>query len=465
MQKKLGLVITDGVGFRNFILSNFLNEAKSTFDEVVIYSCLDKEVYKGFTTNEKIVELEVFKENFFTWFFMKLKEVAHLQLNKKKSFGILDSYNINKTFSKTNRGIAKRVIYFITKFLKSEFWIQRFNYFQKITFRNHRITKDYIKYLKKDDVDFLFFTHQRPPYIAPLIYATEQLNIKNATFIFSWDNLASKGRMAGNFNHYFVWSDLMKTELLEFYANVKTNQVHVVGTPQFEPYVYDEYGYEKETFYNKFNLDKNLKAIFFTCNDSSSENDPIYLKSLVEFIKHNKLVEDVNLIVRTSPAENPERFESLAKEYNFIKWNYPDWKTKRHNHQESWSQRVPSLEDLNDLKMLLKHCDICINVLSTITLDAFVFNKPVINPVFGNQSNNLYDDQKFLEYEHLKNLVNSQASIIAKNETEYLEAINYLLEGKDDKSLKRAKFLDLQIGNTLQGTCQGIVNTINKCIN
>ena len=45
MPKKLGIVITDGVGFRNFILSNFLMEAQATFTEVVIYSCLPKNVY------------------------------------------------------------------------------------------------------------------------------------------------------------------------------------------------------------------------------------------------------------------------------------------------------------------------------------------------------------------------------------------------------------------------------------
>jgi hypothetical protein len=35
--KKLGIVITDGVGFRNFVLSDFTVEGK--FDDVVILSC------------------------------------------------------------------------------------------------------------------------------------------------------------------------------------------------------------------------------------------------------------------------------------------------------------------------------------------------------------------------------------------------------------------------------------------
>ena len=89
-KKRLGLVITDGVGFRNFILTKFVKESNSIFDEVIIYSCLPKSVYKDHLNNHKVVELKTYKENFFTWFFMKLKEVAHLQLNMKNNFGKLD---------------------------------------------------------------------------------------------------------------------------------------------------------------------------------------------------------------------------------------------------------------------------------------------------------------------------------------------------------------------------------------
>jgi hypothetical protein len=57
--KKLGVVITDGVGYRNFILSNFLVEAEKSFDEVVILSFLPKSIY---TTNCKVIELVAFQE-------------------------------------------------------------------------------------------------------------------------------------------------------------------------------------------------------------------------------------------------------------------------------------------------------------------------------------------------------------------------------------------------------------------
>ncbi|MBP4140506.1 hypothetical protein J3S90_01670 [Flavobacterium sp. P4023] len=460
--KNLGIVITDGVGFRNYILTEFIEEAKSNFDNVIIFSCLPKSVYDDLNLKCEIIELDVFTEKFKNWFFRKAKEVAHLQLNKNNNFGIQDNFNSNKTKSKSNRGYATRFIIKFTSLFHSEKWILRYNYWQQNSFKNNKVTKQYEELLKDNKITLLFFTHQRPPFIAPLIFVAQKQNIKTATFIFSWDNLASKGRMAGNFDNYLVWSNLMKTELLTFYKSVKQHQVEVVGTPQFEPFTYAKVGYAKESLIKKFNLDSKKPIVFFTCNDSSSENDPIYLDLLANFIQTNKLKKEVNLIVRTSPAEDPDRFKEIAEKYEFIKWNFPDWTITRYGHQEAWTQRVPSVQDLDDLKTLLQHCEFNINVLSTITLDAFIFDKPVINPVFGNTINCMFDDQKFLKYEHLRKLVDSKASEIVTNEESFLNAINKILSDGDDKSRERKDFNNLQIGKPLEGTSKRIATILRK---
>lgn len=460
--RKLGVVITDGVGFRNFILSDFIKEAKNNFDEVVIFSCLPKSTYDTLNLNCEIIELAVFEESFYTWFFRKAKEVTHLQLHKKGNFGILDNLNTTKSKAKNPRGIAIYIIHKWSNIFNSEKLILRYNKLQQQSFQSNAITTEYVELLKKYGISMLFFTHQRPPFIAPLIYAAEKLKIKTSAFIFSWDNLASKGRMAGNFDFYLVWSDLMKRELLSFYESVNTNQIRVVGTPQFEPYSMNKFGYDKIDFLKKFKIENNHPIIFFTCNDSSSKNDLTYLEMLANFIVHKKLNKQVNVIVRTSPAEEPTRFNAVVEKFPFIIWNFPDWNIARNTHQEAWTQRVPSMSDVNDLKSLLKYCDLSINVLSTITLDAFIFDKPVINPVFENDGIGTFHDGKFLEYHHLSKLVQYDSSNIVKNEREFLNAINIILDGKDNKQEQRANFLKLQIGGELKDTSKRIASTLSS---
>jgi len=460
MTKNLGIVITDGFGFRNFILSDFIFESKKQFDKVVIFSCLPKAAYDDLNLKCEVIELDVFNETFATWFFRKAKEVTHLQLYAKNNFGINDNLKLNYSKSNNPRGFATRFIYKWSKIFCNENWILRYNFLQQLTFRNDSITESYKKLLEYYKIDILFFTHQRPPYISPLIYAANKLKIKTAAFIFSWDNLASKGRMAGNFDYYLVWSNLMKNELLHFYKSINENQIGIVGTPQFEPYVLERYFISKEFLFKKFNLDINKKTILFTCNDASSENDPLYLDMLALFVINNKLTEEVNIIVRTSPAEDPNRFLGLVSKYPFLAWNFPEWKLSRTNHQETWSQRIPSNEDLMTLRGLLTYSDLCINVLSTITLDSFLFDTPVINPVFGNKKNGMFDDQKFLNYSHLEKVINSNAVTLAKNEEEFLSAINFCLSNPKFRLKEQKELLKLEIGKDLVGTSKHFAETL-----
>lgn len=455
--KKLGVVITDGVGYRNFVLSDFLVEAEQSFDEVVLLSFLPKSVYSD---KYRVIELDAYQEPFTSWFFRKFKEVAHLQLHKKNNFGIQDGLNVNYSRSKNARGFATRFIFKLTSVFNSERWIQLANRFQEFTFKNNAITQSNLELLQKEQFDLLFFTHQRPPYLATLVLAAKKCQLKTASFIFSWDNLASKGRMAAAFDYYLVWSDLMKKELLQFYTNVKSESIHVVGTPQFEPYVLDRYKSSKADFYQMFDLDASKKTICFSCGDiSTSKNDELYITTIANFILKNE-IEDVNFIVRTSPAEDPKRFNQFVTDFPFIKWNYPKWNLSRQGHQEQWSQRIPSVQDVIELRALLEYSDLNINMLSTMSLDFILFDKPVINTVFGNASNGLYDDQRFLEYVHIKHVVDSKATRIAKNENELLQAIKICLAQPFLDQEHRQYLKNLQITHSLEHTGKRIAQSL-----
>ena len=157
-KKNIGVVITDGVGFRNFILSDFISEAKKEFNSIVIFSCLPISAYESFQLDCKIIELEVFTEKFPTWFFRKTKEVAHLQLHKKGNFGIEDNLNANRSRSNNPRGLATKFIFGFTNMFHSEKWIQRYNTFQQLTFKSHTLTQAYEKLLVENNIDLLFFT-------------------------------------------------------------------------------------------------------------------------------------------------------------------------------------------------------------------------------------------------------------------------------------------------------------------
>ena len=459
--RKLGIVITDGVGFRNFILSDFIKEAALQFDSIIIYSGLPKSAYHSIVqSNVQIKELDIFVEGKSTWFFRKWKELAHLQ--KFKSFyGMKD--NLDSSYPKANsaRAILIKILYFFTHYIHSQSSILFAEKLQFSSFSNHKITRKYIQILEKDQPSHVFFTHQRPPYLAPFLFASIQLKIPVSTFIFSWDNLASKGRMLGSFDYFLVWSNLMKAELLYFYPNVKDENVRIVGTPQFEPYVMDKYKTNPVTFFKKFNLDSNTKTICYSCADVSiGKNDSIVIKTIADSILNAEISEKVQLLIRTSPAEDDIRFKELREAYPFIKWNVPKWILTRENHAEIWSQRVPTEEDIMDLRSVLENVDLNINMCSTMSLDFMLFDKPVINTVFGNLENGMYNDQRFLNYSHFKKVVESDSVSIAKDKEELIAQINKALYNPNKKMLQRKAMVALQISQSLENTSKRIADTL-----
>jgi hypothetical protein len=459
--KKLGIVITDGVGFRNFIMSDFIKEATQQFDSVTLYSGLPISAYGAILQSGiTIKELDVYVESKPVWFFRKWKEVAHLRQHRS-FYGMKDNLEAGYPKNNSPRALLVKFIYWCTRLVHSDSSILWAEKVQFLFFSNNKITKSYLQLLREDEPLHLFFTHQRPPFLAPFLYAAQQLKIPTSTFVFSWDNLASKGRMLGAFDYFLVWSHLMQSELLYFYPNVAKEKVKVVGTPQFEPYVMPKYETTLEDFYSKFRLDVNLKTICYSCADVSiGANDPIVIRAIAQAIQNNAIKNKVQLIVRTSPAEDDSRFRALREEFPEIIWNVPKWILTRENHAESWSQRVPSEEDIKDLRSLLEYVDLNVNMCSTMSLDFMLFDKPVINTVFGNPENGLYNDQRFLNFGHFKKVVDSLSVTIAKNETELINQINQALDNPKERIAERKAMIDLQISEPLEGTSKRIATTL-----
>ncbi|MNQ46737.1 hypothetical protein D3C85_605610 [compost metagenome] len=115
-----------------------------------------------------------------------------------------------------------------------------------------------------------------------------------------------------------------------------------------------------------------------------------------------------------------------------------------------------------DLRSLLENSDLSINMCSTMSLDFMLFDKPVINTVFGNLQNGLYNDQRFLNYNHYKKVIDGNAVLIAKDKKQLIEQINQTLNNPSERKKDREVMIDLQIGQNLEGTSARIASTLAR---
>jgi CDP-glycerol glycerophosphotransferase (TagB/SpsB family) len=102
--------------------------------------------------------------------------------------------------------------------------------------------------------------------------------------------------------------------------------------------------------------------------------------------------------------------------------------------------------DLSHLYSTLKHMSILICYASSISVDAAVFNKPVININYEIKKNNIMLKSPTQHYnsEHYSNALKTEAIDLVNSEKELIESINKYLTNSLIKSAERKKLVNEQ---------------------
>lgn len=307
----------------------------------------------------------------------------------------------------------------------------------------------------------VFASHQRPPEVLAPILAARSLGIPTATFVFSWDNLTSKGRILAPFEHYLVWSELMRRELLRFYPTIAPGQVHVVGTPQFEPYTDPSLAWTRHEFCLRLGLERERPVICYSGGDAGTcPDDAAHVALILQMIRDGRIPGRPQVLLRPSPVDNGARYAAVRKEFPELVYCPPTW---RHPEPERWSRALPTAEDLPLLANLTRHSDVNVNVASTMTLDFALHDRPVVNiafdmsqpPPLGTPIWDLY-----YQYDHYRPVMELGAARIARSANSLAEHIaTYLADPSLDREGRR-RLVELEVMSPLAGASERILDVL-----
>ena len=313
----------------------------------------------------------------------------------------------------------------------------------------------------------IFCSHQRPFSVVPAVLAARELGIPTVTFIFSWDNLSSKGRIATPFDYFFVWSDLMRRELLTFYPDVTPAQVHIVGTPQFDPYADQSLLWSRAEFCERLGADPNRQLICYSGGDAgTAPEDPEHVRILLEQIAAGQITgpggSRPQVVVRPAPVDNGSRFAAVRRDYSELLFAQPEW---LHTVPGDWSRTVPLAADVQFLANLTAHADLNVNLASTMTLDFALHDKPVVNVAFDiadppPHGVPLWD--YYYRFEHYRPVVEIGAARFARSRDELAQHVNaYLADPALDRA-ERQRFVELEVGAPLGQSGRLITEQLQK---
>lgn len=252
--------------------------------------------------------------------------------------------------------------------------------------------------------------------------AAKQRNIRTICFIQSWDNPTSKGPFQVIPDRIIIWNNILKDELIR-YHDFPSENIFVSGVPQFDLYTEKQNFSSKTNFFKKWNLapERNLLT-YTTGTPGTAPFDHEVVELLYNALQKNSFIYPCQLLVRLHPKDKYEyykRFEN--KPYLVLQMPGRPAQTN-----DGWN---PTREDTYGLAELMRYSDVVINVASTITIDAAVFDTPVVNVAFDGYKSKNYKDscKRYYDYEHYKNIVKSGGVKIAYSLEELIHYINLYL--------------------------------------
>jgi hypothetical protein len=256
-------------------------------------------------------------------------------------------------------------------------------------------------------------------------------SIECTVSVHSWDNLPARGFMADKPDKLLVWNMTMKEQAKKLH-NIEYSDVKIVGVSQFYFYKTIENQTSLELF-KKFYAINDNNVVTYTCSAYRVfPDEDLFIYKLIESCK--KL--DVLLIIRLHPTERHGLYIDKYSDINNVILDKPSGFFAATLTDDIDNNQDEILRFIS----LMKYSNVIVNLASTISLDAIIFDTPVICISFNideNITNSWNEASRWYESTHYEDIVKSNAITISNSMEEiendillYLNDATYLQKNR-----------------------------------
>ena len=425
-----------GMSYRNFVSSKIVLGLSSKYDVTIM-------VEKSSMIENLIQESNIEFISFDYGFIQKVIKKISSIIEKLQYFSFYQKHRTKtmiKYIEREKKNKSFKFFYTMANILGS-----LFNKYSFISFHyQYILTKDIRLEIKNFDKVFLLSTDTLID--KAILKFCNKNSISTTVIVHSWDNLPARGFMSAKPDKLLLWNDIMKKQAISLHG-ILSEDINIVGIPQFSFYKSLEAQVSLENFKIFYGINNSKKIITYTCSASRVFPDEnLFIDKLIKYLDSI----DVILIIRLHPTE---RFEEYLKYYSNIQNVILDLPSG--NFAATYTNKITSKnDDIIKFISLMKYSDIIINLASTITLDAVIFNTAVICPSFNIDSsltNNWNNANEWYKSTHYQNIIESGAIVISKDMdmlkqdiVKYLDNKEYL---EEERSLLAKDFCNININS------------------
>ncbi len=453
---KIVVLIPDGMGIRNFVLSPFLNLLAERAETVVWHVFSGEaagQLRTGLNPAVRWEPLPSFREGVGERLTRLAKVGAQLYWQKlplTSAFRLKGSL-LNQAFVVSARELAR--------LHGSPSGLARLDRLHWSLTARAGYLKPFTEFLEREKPGAVFCTHQRSSRAVPAMIAARELGIPTATFIYSWDNLP-KGRMPVYASHYVVWSDWMKQEMLRYYPEVAPERSHIVGTPQFEFYFDPSLRQPREEFLAAHGLRASHPVVCFSgCDLATSPHDPLYLRDTAAALREFPESERPQLLFRPCPTDSISRFRPVLSAFPEIAVSQPAW--VRYSESD-WQQVAPSREDLRLLVNTSYHADLVVNYGSTMAVDFAVADNPSIFVDYSPEGSGGWDPNTCYQLPHFRLIEEAGLVDRVRHPGEMAAMIRHVLANRAERRERREQCVRMISAQPMDQASRRCVDTLMR---
>ncbi len=251
-------------------------------------------------------------------------------------------------------------------------------------------------------------------------------NVPAIAALESWDHLTHKGHPIADSSRFIVWGAQMAEDLLRHRPDLRSDRIVTAGSPQFDFHRRDDLTWTRADFFRRVGGDPERPLITYAADtEITFPDEPEIVRQLWSAIERGEIAGRPQLLVRPHPHDVTGRFEALRAQCPGLLITLP-WTVNPARHW--WF--APALDDLALLSNTLRYTDVSINLAGSMTLDAAIFDKPVVNVAFTTAP----DDPRacrvpFSQYgAHYSRVMKWGAARRVTSAEELLQVINMYLE-------------------------------------
>lgn len=442
--KRIVVLIPRGEVIRNFVHTGTLDEIASRVGMTLLTVLTNPEIDN--TLRERYGEIHPLEECDERWIVRFQREIIDISHSRwlwskaaQERYRLRDSEAV--TLGEKSKRAAKKLIGYP---FANRTGLSLLGMAERTSSRWLRTTRRYERLFEELKPSLVFNgSHVHSRNAVQAVQAAQWLGIPTATFIFSWDNLTSQGRITMPYDYFLVWNESLKRQLLEMYDWVTEDQVFVTGTPQFDFHFRPEFYLERDEYCQQIGADPLRPIVFYATGMANHmPGEPEIVEQIDDMLK--TMVPKPQLLVRVYPKDLTGRFNELRKRRPDILFPEVAW-------EAAWL--TPKVEDSYALVNTLRHCALGINVASTVSLELCMFDKPVINVGYNPKSvgTDVLSYAGYYEFDHFRPVVESGAVEVARSSAEMESMIVSALSNPGERSSQRTKLVDEMFGVTLDG--------------